>query len=89
MKETPAMDARTVEVMINLSREQMRARLEKAASIAKAAEACADSGSVEMEKGIAFARDVEEPIDEAGPPQCGQLDPSHRQDLIEDLIAKE
>jgi hypothetical protein len=60
------MDARTVEVMFKFSREQMRARLEKAASIAKAAEACADRGHVEMEKGIAFALDVEELISEVG-----------------------
>jgi hypothetical protein len=60
------MDARTVEVMFKFSREQMRARLEKAASIANAAEACADSGHVEMEKGIAFALDVEELIYEVG-----------------------
>jgi hypothetical protein len=58
------MDARTVEIMIKFSLEQMRARLEQAASIAKAAEACADSGNVE--KGIEFALDVEDLIYEVG-----------------------
>jgi hypothetical protein len=59
------MAARTVEITIKFSGEQMRLRLEKAASIAKA-EACADSGNVEMEKGIEFALDVEELIYEVG-----------------------
>jgi hypothetical protein len=77
------MDARTVEVMIKFSRERMRARLEKAASIAKAAEACADSGHVE--KGIAFALDVQADLRSGHPPQCGQLDPSHRPELIAKL----
>ena len=54
------MDAHTVEVTIRVYLKQMRERLEKAASIAKAAEACADSGNVD--KGIEVALDVEELI---------------------------
>jgi len=59
-KETPPMDAHTVEVTIKVYLKQMRERLDKAASIAKAAEACADSGNVD--KGIEVALDVEELI---------------------------
>jgi hypothetical protein len=59
-----AMDARTVEVTIAIFLRQIRVRLEKAASIAKAAEACVDSGNVE--KGIEVALDVEQLIYEAG-----------------------
>jgi hypothetical protein len=54
------MDAHTIEVTIKVYLKQMRERLEKAASIAKAAEACADSGNVD--KGIEVALDVEELI---------------------------
>ena len=54
------MDAHTVEATIKVYLKQMRERLEQAASIAKAAEACADSGNVE--KGIEVALDVEELI---------------------------
>jgi hypothetical protein len=54
------MDAHTVDVTIKVYLKQMRERLEKAASIAKAAEACADSGNVD--KGIEVALDVEELI---------------------------
>ena len=50
------MDAHTVEVTIKVYLKQMRERLEKAASIAKAAETCADAGNVE--KGIEIALDV-------------------------------
>ena len=39
---------------------EMRRRLESAASIAKAAEACADAGNVE--KAVEIALDVEQPI---------------------------
>jgi hypothetical protein len=52
------MDAHTVEITIKVYLKQMRERLEKAASIAKAAEACADAGNVE--KGIEVALDIEE-----------------------------
>ena len=54
------MDAHTVEVTIKVYLKQMRERLEKAASIAKAAEACAEAGNVD--KGIEVALDVEELI---------------------------
>jgi|SRR6266567_3616320 len=55
-----AMDAHTVEVTIKVYLKEMRERLEKAASIAKAAEACAEAGNVE--KGIEVALDVEQLI---------------------------
>ncbi len=54
------MDAHTVEVTIKVYLKEMRERLEKAASIAKAAEACAEAGNVE--KGIEVALDVEQLI---------------------------
>src|SRR4029078_915537 len=50
-----AMDPKTVEITIKTYLTEMRSHLEKAASIAKAAEACAVSGSVE--KGIEVALD--------------------------------
>ena len=52
------MDAHTVELTIKVYLKRMRERLERAASIARAAEACADAGNVE--KGIEVALDVEE-----------------------------
>ena len=54
------MDAHTIEVTIKVYLKEMRERLERAASIARAAEACADTGNVE--KGIEVALDVEELI---------------------------
>jgi hypothetical protein len=48
-------DPHTLEITIKFDLKQMRARLEKAATIAKAAEACADFGDVE--KGIEVALD--------------------------------
>lgn len=54
------MDAHTVEATIKVYLKQMRERLERATSIAKAAEARADAGNVE--KGIEVALDVEELI---------------------------
>ena len=54
------MDPHTVEITIKVYLKQMRERLDRAASIAKAAEACADSGNVE--KGIEVALDVEQLI---------------------------
>ena len=54
------MDAHTVEITIKVYLKQMRERLERAASIARAAEACADTGNVE--KGIEVALDVEQLI---------------------------
>ena len=44
------MDAHTAEITIKLSLTEMRDRLERAVSIARAAQACADAGNVE--KGI-------------------------------------
>ncbi len=52
------MNPQTVEVTVKAYLTEMRARLEKAASIAKAAEACALSGSIE--KSIEVALDIEE-----------------------------
>ena len=48
----------TIETTIKVYLRQMRARLDEAASIAKAAEACADTGN--FEKGIEIALDVEQ-----------------------------
>jgi len=52
------MDAHTVDVKIKAHLTQLRARLEKAAGIAKVAETHAVSGDVE--KGIEVALDLEE-----------------------------
>lgn len=54
------MDPHTVEVTIKAYLTEMRERLDKAASIAKSAEACAEAGN--PEKGIEVALDVEELI---------------------------
>jgi len=51
------MDAITVEITIKAYLTETRARLEKAARIARAAEACAVSGSVD--EGIEVALDLE------------------------------
>jgi hypothetical protein len=48
----------TVETTIKVYLSQMRVRLDEAASIAKAAEACADAGN--FGKGIEIALDVEQ-----------------------------
>ena len=48
----------TVETTIKVYLSQMRARLDEAASIAKAAEACADAGNIQ--KGVEIALDVEQ-----------------------------
>jgi hypothetical protein len=52
------MDTQTVEVTIRVFLREIRTRLETAASIATAAEACSDAGNVE--KGIEIALDVEQ-----------------------------
>jgi hypothetical protein len=52
------MDPQTIEITIKAYLTEMRSRLEKAASIARAAEACAISGNVE--KGIEVALDIEQ-----------------------------
>ena len=54
------MDAQTLDAILKNHLVEMRQRLEQAASIAKAAEACAEAGNVE--KGIAIALDVEQLI---------------------------
>ena len=54
------MDANTVEITIKAYLKEMRERLDQAASIARAAQACADAGNVE--KGIEVALDVEQLI---------------------------
>jgi hypothetical protein len=54
------MDAHTVEFTIKVYLKQMRDRLQRATSIARAAEACADAGNVE--KGIEVALDIEQLI---------------------------
>ena len=54
------MDPHTVKVTIKAYLTQMRERLDHAASIARAAQACADAGNVE--KGVEIALDVEQLI---------------------------
>ena len=54
------MDANTVEITIKAYLKEMRERLDQAASIARAAQACVDAGNVE--KGIEVALDVEQLI---------------------------
>ena len=48
----------TVETTIKVYLSQMRAQLDEAANIAKAAEACADAGNIQ--KGVEIALDVEQ-----------------------------
>ena len=57
-KEAPPTDRQTAEITIKAYLTAMRSRLEKAASIAKSAEACAVSGNIE--KGIEVALDIGE-----------------------------
>ncbi len=52
------MEATVVEITIKAYLDEMRRRLDEAASIATAAQACADAGNVE--KGIEIALDVEQ-----------------------------
>jgi hypothetical protein len=52
------MDATTVQIATKAYLTEIRQRLDEAASIAKAAQACADAGNVE--KGIEIALDVEQ-----------------------------
>ena len=54
------MDTVTLEITIKVYLKEMRERLDYAASIARAAQACADAGNIE--KGIEIALDVEQPI---------------------------
>ena len=52
------MDPVTLEITIKVHLKEMRERLDHAASIARAAQACADAGNIE--KGIEIALDVEQ-----------------------------
>ena len=54
------MDAEILEATLKAHLTEMRERLDKAASIAKAAKACADAGNIE--KAIEIALDVEQLI---------------------------
>ena len=54
------MDPVTLETTIKVHLKEMRERLDHAASIARAAQACADAGNIE--KGIEIALDVEQLI---------------------------
>ena len=58
------MDARMVEATLKAHITEMRQRLDHAAGIAKAAEACAEAGNIE--KAIEIALDVEQLIYEVG-----------------------
>ena len=54
------MDPVTLEITIKGHLKEMRKRLDRAASIARAAQTCADTGNVE--KGVEIALDVEQLI---------------------------
>ena len=54
------MDARMVEATLKAHIAEMRQRLDQAAGIAKAAEACAEAGNIE--KAIDIALDVEHEV---------------------------
>ena len=54
------MDRATIEITLKTHLKEMCERLDLAASIARAAQACADTGNVE--KGIQIALDVEQLI---------------------------
>ncbi|MDO8875439.1 MAG: hypothetical protein Q8M24_16210 [Pseudolabrys sp.] len=54
------MDAQTLDLLLKNHLAEMRQRLEQAASIAKAAEACAEAGNVD--KAVEIALDVEQLI---------------------------
>jgi hypothetical protein len=54
------MDANALELTIKTSLKEMHQRLERAASIAKAADACAEAGSIE--KAVEVALDIEQLI---------------------------
>ena len=54
------MDPATLEITIKGHLKEMRERLDHSASIARAAQTCADTGSVE--KGVEIALDVEQLI---------------------------
>lgn len=54
------MDTQTLDLLLKNHLAEMRQRLEQAASIAKAAEACAEAGNVD--KAVEIALDVEQLI---------------------------
>ena len=54
------MDATMLEATLKMHLTEMRERLDRAAGIARAAEACANAGNIE--KGIEIALDVEQLI---------------------------
>ena len=56
------MDAEMMESTVKIHLAEIRSRLERAAGIAKAADACACAGNVE--KAIEIALDIEQPIHE-------------------------
>jgi hypothetical protein len=58
------MDQATFEAAITVCLKEVRQRLDDAANIAKAAEACAVAGNVS--KGVEVAMDIEQAIYEAG-----------------------
>lgn len=57
------MDANTVRIAIHAYLVEMRQRLDEAAGIAKAAQACVDAGNID--KGVEIALDVEQLVYEA------------------------
>ena len=57
-KEDRRMDTKVVEVTLKMHVAEMRTRLDQAATIAKAAEACAEAGNVS--KAIEIALDIEQ-----------------------------
>jgi hypothetical protein len=54
------MDAQTLDLLLKNHLAEMRQRLEEAASIAKAAEACAEAGNVD--KAVEISLDIEQLI---------------------------
>jgi hypothetical protein len=56
------METQAQAITINDCLREIRERLEKASSIAKAAEACSDAGNIE--KGVEIALDVEQLVHE-------------------------
>jgi hypothetical protein len=62
-KELTPMDAHLVEVTIKAHLTEIRNRLDKAAGIGRAADACAGAGF--HEKGLEVALDIEQPLYEA------------------------
>jgi hypothetical protein len=57
-QEQRAMDANTTEITIKAYLGEIRERLDQAAGIAKAAQACADAGQID--KGVEVALDLEQ-----------------------------